>query len=252
MSRQEQIKDQKLLHTKLDSELDSGSYIWWSNEKWILLNEEHNAVQDHRTFTINKCAVDINILLDVNIYTFPIAINNLTLYSDGKKELVNMDISSAKYSVEISENDVTNTIDINTRFIIRGRAFETSLIDDFTIKNVRTLTICETVINTFDDIDLDIAYNDNSDIEDVLNPNLEIMGNDVILIGDTTEYTLFNATNWQLEENEVLTIISNEKGSCKIKCKSDSNFVGDVIKLKALNGKNEIINIKDIRIGGFF
>lgn len=83
MSRQEQIKDQKLLHTKLDSELDSGSYIWWSNEKWILLNEEHNSVQDHRTFTINKCAVDINILLDGNIYQYPIVVNNLTLYSDG-------------------------------------------------------------------------------------------------------------------------------------------------------------------------
>lgn len=127
VSRQEQVKDQKLLHTKIDSKLDSGSYIWWDNAEWILLNEEHNAIQDHRTFTINRCAIDINIALDGNIYVFPIAINNLTLYSDGKKELVDMDVSSAKYSVQISENDVTNTIDVGTRFIIRGRAFEVSL-----------------------------------------------------------------------------------------------------------------------------
>lgn len=250
MSRQEQIKDQKLLHTKLDSELDSGSYVWWSNEKWILLNEEHNAVQDHRTFTINKCAVDINILLDGNIYTFPIAINNLTLYSDGKKELVNMDISSAKYSVEISENDVTNTVDINTRFIIRGRAFETSLIDDFTIKNVRTLTICETVINTFDDIDLDIAYNDNSNVEEIINPYTEIMGDDSILLGDTSSYEMKDAINWEIE-GKGLSIISNELGKCEVKSESNVIFVGNTVKLKAFDKEGNIFE-KDIYIKGFF
>lgn len=252
VSRQEQVKDQKLLHTKLDSKLDSGSYIWWDNAEWILLNEEHNAVQDHRTFTINRCAVDINIALDGTTYTFPIAINNLTLYSDGKKELVDMDVSSAKYSVEISENDVANTIDVGTRFIIRGRAFEASLVDDFTIKNVRTITICETVTNTFDDVESDIAYNDNSEIEDIINPNLKIIGNDVILIGDTTEYTLPKAVNWELEPNKALTIVSNEKGKCKIKCKSDSSFIGNVVKLKAINDFHEVIDEKIIRIGGFF
>lgn len=252
VSRQEQIKDQKLLHTKLNSKLDSGSYIWWDNAEWILLNEEHNAVLDHRTFTINRCAIDINILLDGTLYTFPIAITNLTLYSDGKKELVDMDVSSAKYSVEISENEVTNTIDINTRFIIRGRAFSVSLVDDFTIKNVRTLTICETVSNTLDDIEFDVAYNDNSDIEDIVNPNLTIMGNDIILIGDTTEYTFPKAISWELESNKALTIISNERGKCKIKCKSDSSFIGSIIKLKALNSLDEVINEKYIRIGGFF
>lgn len=252
ISRQEQVEDQKLLHTKLESDLDSGSYIWWDNTEWILLNEEHNAVQDHRTFVMSKCAIDINISLDGIIYPFPIAIKNLTLYADGKKELVNMDVSSAKYSVEISENEVTNTIDIDTRFIIRGRAFEVSLIDDFTIKNVRTLTICETVVNTFDDVDFDLAYNENSDIKDIFNPNLIITGNDVILIGDTTEYVLPNAINWELEDNNALTIISNEKGSCKIKCKSDSRFIGKIVKLKALNNEGKIIDEKEIRIGGFF
>lgn len=252
VSRQEQINDQKLLHTKLDSKLDSGSYIWWDNAEWILLNEEHNAVQDHRTFTINRCAIDINIALEGNVYTFPIAISNLTLYSDGKKELVDMDISSAKYSIKISENDITNTIDVNTRFIIRGRAFEASLIDDFTIKDIRTVTICETVTNTFDDVESDIAYNDNSEIADIINPSLAIMGNDIILIGDTTEYTFPKAISWELESNKALTIISNERGKCKVKCKSDSSFIGNIIKLKALNILDEVIDEKYIKIGGFF
>ena len=252
ISRQEQIKDQKLLHVKLNSNITNGSYIWWNNYPWLVSNEDSNAVQDHKTYTIIKCGVEIGIMLDGNIYNYPIAISNLTLYSDGKKELVDMDVSSAKYSIQITENDVTNTIDVNTRFIIRGRAFETSLIDDFTTDNVRTLTVCETVVNSLDDLDFDIAYNENSDIEDILNPNLVIMGNDVVLIGDTAEYILPKAISWELESNKALTIILNEKGKCKIKCKSDSSFIGNIIKLKALNSSGKIIDEKDIRIGGFF
>lgn len=252
ISRQEQIKDQKLLHVKLNSNITSGSYIWWNNYPWLVSNEESNAVQDHKTYTIIKCGVVINYMYDGNMYNYPIAINNLTLYSDGKKELVDMDVSSAKYSVQISENDVTNTIDVGTRFIIRGRAFEASLVDDFTIKNVRTITICETVTNTFDDVESDIAYNDNSEIADIVNPNLTITGNDTILIGDTTEYTSPRAVEWVLEKNDALTIILSENGRCKIKCKASSEYIGMEVKLKAYNDAWSLIDEKIIRIGGFF
>ena len=81
-------------------------------------------------------------------------------------------------------NDISKTIDVNTRFIIRGRAYEVSLIDDFTIDNVRILTVCETVANSLDDLENDIAYNKNSDILETENPIGKIKGEDIILIGD--------------------------------------------------------------------
>lgn len=252
-TRYESIKDEKLLHTKLNSVIDSGSYIWWNNEKWIVLNEENNAVQSHKTFVIRKCGIDINIMLDGTQYTYPVYIYNLTLYSDGAKELVNLTASSAKYSIMIAENEVTNTLDTHTRFVIRGRAFETSLIDDFTIKNVRTLTIVETVVNTFDDVENDIAYNSNSEIEDTIKPNLEILGNDTIFLGDTLEYTLASASSWDLEYGtKALTIVSAKKGKCKVKCVSDNKFIGEVVKLIAYDYGGNIIDEKEIRIGGMF
>lgn len=125
-------------------------------------------------------------------------------------------------------------------------------VDDFTIKNVRTATICETVINTLDDVEFDIAYNDNSEIEDIINPNLKIMGNDVILIGDTTEYTSPRAVEWVLEKNNALTIVLSENGRCKIKCKASSEYIGMEVKLKAYNDVWSLIDEKIIRIGGFF
>lgn len=252
ISRQEQIKDQKLLHVKLDSELGAGSYIWWNNFPWLVLNEENNSVQSHKTYTMMKCGITINIQYDGNYYQYPVTISNLTLYSDGEKELLNLTLSSAKYSIQISENEITNTIDVDTRFIIRGRAFETSLIDDFTVLNVRTLTVCETVVNSLDDLNFDMAYNKNSEIEDIVNPNLVIMGNDVILIGDTTEYTLPKAISWELEENEALSIVLNEEGKCKIKCKSNSFFIGEQVKLKALDANGRILDEKNITIRGLF
>ena len=74
VTRYEAIKDEKLLHTKLNSVIDSGSYIWWNNEKWIVLNEENNAVQSHKSFVIRKCSIDINILLEETKYTYPVYI----------------------------------------------------------------------------------------------------------------------------------------------------------------------------------
>ena len=252
ISRQEQIKDQKLLHVKLNSNITSGSYIWWNNYPWLVSNEDSNAVQDHKTYTIIKCGVVINYMYDGTMYSYPIVISNLTLYADGSKELVNLTLSSAKYSIQISENDVTNMMDNNTRFAIRGRVFEISLVDDFTSDNIRTFTVCESVANSLDDLDNDIAWNEDSDIEDVVNPYLTITGNDVILIGDTTEYTSPNAMEWVLEENDALTIVLSENGRCKVKCKANSEYIGMEVKLTAYNGFGIFIDEKIIRIGGLF
>lgn len=252
ISRGEQVKDLKLMHTKLDSLINSGSYIWWNNFPWIVLNEENNSVLSHRTYSIQKCGIEINIQYDGNYYTYPVAITNLTLYADGLKELVNLSVSSAKYSIQIAENEITNTIEVGTRFIIRGRAFEVSLIDDFTTLNVRTLTVCETVINSKDDIENDIAYNDNSEKKEEVNNNFKIVGSNVILMGDTVEYTLPSARRWEMDNNNALVFVVNEEGKCKIKCKSDSNSVGKEVKLRAINNMSATIDEITIQIRGLF
>lgn len=247
-TRQEQILDLKLLHTKLNSQIDSGSYVYWNNECWIVSNEEHNSVHSHRTFAIIRCPILINILFNGSYYTYPVTTRNLTIYSDGIRDLVNMDISSAKYSMQIAENEITNTIDIDTRFIIRGRAFTTTIIDDITVKNVRTLTILETVANSLDDLENDMAWNKNSDLEDVENPSLKIVGDDFIYIGGTAEYECIGISKWDLERTEMAKIVSSEKGKCKIKCLSNGSYVGEKIILYATddrgNMKEKIIYIR--------
>ena len=251
-NQMESIKDEKGIHVKLDSKISSGSLIFWDNASWLVTNEEHKSVLSNKTYSMQKCVVDINILLEGVKYTYPVYISNLTLYSDGKKELVNLDVSSAKYSVYIVENDITKTIDVNTRFIIRNRAYEVSLIDDFTIDNVRILTVCETIINSMDDIENNVAYNDNSEVPKEKPTSSEIIGDNIILIGDTVEYTCLYASAWELEYNSCLTLISQSPGKCIVKCNSDSNLIGKKTKLQAFDYGGNVIAEKELIVRGIF
>lgn len=251
-NQMESIMDKKAVHVKLDSKISSGSLIFWDNTSWVVTNEEHKSVLSNKTYTMQKCAVNINILYGGTQYTYPSYVSNLTLYSDGKKELVNLDVSSAKYSVYLIENEITKTVDVNTRFVIKGRAYEVSLIDDFTIDNVRILTVCETVANSLDDLENDIAYNKNSDILENENPIDKIKGEDIILIGDTVEYTYINASAWDLAYNDCLILVSQSPGKCIIKCNSDSNLIGKKAKLQAFDYGGNIIAEKEITIGSVF
>ena len=251
--RAEATKDEKLLHTKLVSIIDSGSYVWWQNEKWIVLNEEHNAVPSHRTFIIRKCAIDVNILINGIQYNYPMYVFNATLYSDGLKELTNLSVSSAKYSVMIAENEITNTLNVGSRFIISGRAFEISLIDDITVKNVRTFTICETVTNSKDDLENDVAHNENSEQKENETSNLKIKGSNKILIGDTLEYELLGSIGWDLkQEIKGVKIVSASSGRCSLKCASDSGLIGKTVTLLAYDYGGNIIDEKEIIIKGMF
>ena len=251
VSRQENIKDIKLMHTKLDSNINSGSYIWWNNRAWVVLNEENNAVLSHKSYLIQKCSMELNVNYEGKVYAYPVGITNLTIYSDGKKELVNLTLSSAKYSIQIAKNIVTNSIEVGTRFIIKGRAFEVSLIDDFTIDNVRTLTVCETVTNSLDDTANNIPYDDNK-VEEGNTSSNAIVGDKEIFIGDTLEYNHYAGYKWELDKNDALVIVLNENGRCKVKCKPISSAVGQQVKLRALNEYSAIVNEITITIRGLF
>ena len=251
VARNEQNKDMKLMHVKLNTDLGSGSYVAWDGEIWLVGNEEHNAVMSHKTYVMSKCLGRINVQFDRSYYLYPVAIQNLTIYSDGIRNLESMDLSSVKHSVQIAKNEITETIDIGTRFIIRNKAFEVTMVDDFTSKNVRTFTVIESVANSLDDLENNMAWNEKFHITDKGSPNVKIVGDDFIYLGGTAEYEYFYATKWELEKNNIATFIFKEDGKCKIKCVSDSRFVGDKIILYATD-KNGNMKEKIITIRGLF
>lgn len=250
VSRNEQQSDLKLIHVKLGIDLSSGSYVMWNDEVWLISNEEHNAVMSHRTYSMIRCGTTVKVKSD-KTYLYPIVIKNLAVYSDGIRNLVSMDLSSVKYSMQIPKNDITDTIKVGTRFIIDKSVFETSMIDNVSSKNIKIITVTECVENSLDDLENDIAYNKDFEVVEET-PKTKISGEDEILIGDTAIYTLSDAIHWEFKVDEPLTILTNEIGQCKVKCKSDSRFIGQVIELYAYNRIGNVLDVKEIRIGGLF
>jgi hypothetical protein len=280
--------DEKLIHTKLDSKLDSGSCVEWADEVWLVANEEHNSVQSHRTYVMKRCQTELNLLLHGETWSFPCIINNLNIYSDGSKENVNITTSSAKYQVMIPQNIITDCIKLQSRIAIGNRIYEVSLIDKLTNKNIYTLVAVEVVANSLDDLDNNVAYNDEiSKPEDIVYWN-KIQGSDIIYLGETAEFLCEDAISWKLVldseieysylidkdsfylvdangfyliegiiSNNASTdrygeMVKNEIGICNIKCNTSNKLIGREMILQALDADGNVIDEKIINVRGYF
>lgn len=244
--------DTKLLHVRNDSDIDSSSYIWWNDDVWIVSNEENNSVLTHRTYNLKRCSEEVRILIDGDLFSYPIALTNLTIYSDGLKENLNITTSSVKYSVLLPSNDITDMVEIETRFLINGKAFKVTMVDNFTNKNVHTLTMIEVSLNSLDDVENNVAWNKNSAIEEITDYN-EILGKDIIHLGETLELTCTDAYTWNIiDESKCVREIVPNSGKCLISCKSNNNLINEKIIVQAINVGGAIIREKEITVRGLF
>ena len=247
VTRNDDVFDAKLLHTKLDSGLNSGSYVWWSGEVYIVSNEETNAVESHRTYMISRCANYVNIRYKGKVYYYPIAISNLTLYGDGLAENVDITTLDGKRSIMISNNEVTQNIDVNHRIIISKKTvFRVSMIDDFTNEGLFSMTLVQTVFNSKDDRENKIAYNENFSDKNIT----KIIGEDYIYLGAESTYQCNKAIDWNVSNNSITLTILDTVDSCKIKCNTDENLIGTTFELSAF--VNNLEYKKKIMIRGLF
>lgn len=236
--------DLKLLHTKLSTQLDSGSYVWFSDDVWIVSNEEINSVESHRTYVIRKCMSSIKILYNDVTYTYPVALENLTADTDGLNDGVDIGIQDGRRKLYIAKNEITSIIDINYRMMIGAKSiYKTTSIDDFTNEGIYTLTILQTVFNSKDNIEKNLAYNE--EFKEVFS---KLKGSDSIYPGTTNLYTCIGALSWSVSESYAKTVITNE--GCNVTCIGDKELIGSYITL-TVNASGTKIT-KKILIKGVF
>ena len=233
--------------------MDSGSCVEWADEVWLVANEEHNSVQSHRTYVMKRCQTELNLLLHGETWSFPCIINNLNIYSDGSKENVNITTSSAKYQVMIPQNIITDCIKLQSRIAIGNRIYEVSLIDKLTNKNIYTLVAVEVVANSLDDLDNNVAYDDEmSKPEDIVYWD-KIQGSDIIYLGETAEFLCEDAISWNVQyDRKWCNIILNEEKVLKIECSTKNEYVGKSIVIQALDINGNVIDEKIINVRGYF
>lgn len=158
--------------------------------------------------------------------------------------------ADTKIKVTVQRNPITESIPLNTRFILGFSEHGVYKISDIIVYNEGMLTyICkkDNFREGYDDLSTGIAY--NGDLPSVDEPTIPIeyiiSGADSIRKGQTETYTISNSDGiWEIEDySDSVEIISQDSSQIQIKC----NVYGDFITIKYLVNK-EIKMEKDISL----
>ena len=258
--------DEKYIHFDLDTEIDVGCYVKWRGKDWLLVFEETNSFDSHRTFIMKYCNQVFRFLYNGEVYNIPASVTNLTLYSDGLADGVYLSRADAKRNIKIGSNPITRMVDLGHRFMLTGKTvFRVTHIDNFSQPRVIACIILQTAIIPKDDLENNIAYNEvfdiNNDEEEILHKqtpvgeledDIYIEGSDKIFLGSEESYFSNKInTSWYFEEGEeAFTITSSGNGVCNVVATTQSKYIGYKGILSAdVDGK---VTQKEIVIKNYF
>ena len=213
---------------------------------------------------MRKCGQIFKYKYKGEVYPIPICISNLTLYSDGMADTVHTSIPDSKREIKFGLNDITKTIDLGTRFAVTNKTvFRITHINNFEHNDgdtgtpgVVTAIGLQTAITSKDDMENNIAFNEDSYVEEIdINPD-HIVGEDSLVIGSTSRYsTGRSGCIWRLREKyEFITIVKQDydKAFCDLKAMSNGRYVGKVAILELVNSVNgKVMETKEVKIKGF-
>ena len=256
--------DEKYIHVPNGIDIRIGCYVKWDNQDWLIIFREHNSLSTHKTYVMRKCGQIFNFKYRNKVYPIPICVSNLTLYSDGMDDSVHTSIPDSKREIKYGLNDVTSNIQLGTRFMLTNKtAYRITHINDFEHNDgdtgtpgIVTAIGLQTAITPKDDMENNIAFNEDSYVKEIdINPD-HIVGEDSLVIGSTSRYsTGRSGCIWRLKEKyEFITIVKQDydKAFCDLKAISNSRYVGKVAILELVNSVNaKVMETKEVKIKGF-
>lgn len=257
----QKTNDEKTFDFKWTDNPQCGDLLYWHEQWWVLFHEEHNAVHSHRSFVARQCNHMHKCIHNDVIVEIPIALINLTLYSDGLADKVYMSNLDGKRRVIITDNEATKYFAIGSRIAISHNAvFEVTHIDDFTRPGVKECIVQQVFTTSKDDLENNLAYNkdEHKETEDI------ILGNDFIYLGSNEIYEVnidllsdVKIFKWSIvAEDNCVTIDEYYKDAkdglkCKIICTDDISYIGTTVTL-VLEPRNQTAIEKKILVKGMF
>lgn len=206
--------DEKYISTT--AEIKRGDLVNYNNSNWLVINQ----ISDMRYGTkykglMRKCEHNINFNFEGNVLTFPVLIDSKLLTTSADKYFL---LPDGTILVTLQENEQTNNIAIDQRFIKLGFAWKVTGIDK-TQKGLIVLTCEQDQFNANDDIENEIA--DRWLYEVQHNYVLTITNGENIAINQNDTYQLiFELTdNGAVVENPELVFTSSDANVCSV----DSN-----------------------------
>ena len=255
--------DQKYILTRKDENFDIGCYVEFDGAYWLAGYKEHRTLDTHKKFTLYKCNNIWNYNKNGIVYKFPIYVQNLSLYSDGLADNKYTSQEDGKVSIMYGENPITKSIHIDTRIMIGNRlTFRITNINDYEFRSnhegqcaIKSMLLQTTLIDK-DDLENNIAWNEESKIEEIDTNTLNIVGDKKAMLGSKKIYKCSKEVDykhWEIEcSSELRQSIKFETPGggdkhCEIKFPSSVKFVGETVKLK-LFVSNVLVDTLDIVI----
>lgn len=249
--------DEKNILVRKDENIDVGSYVWWDNCWWVIVFKEHQTLEIYKKLIMKVCNQIVKYKLNGVVYDIPVNIHNMTLYSDGMNDGRYMSYGDSKCRFVMGKNSITETINIDTRFIVNHDVpyRVTNRVDyeygGFTMSEddgIMSLILLQVPKVPNDDIEGNIADNKFSKYVDN-----HFIGKDICYIGEDNEYefNLSDTITFELESDSKKIILSSTTNNkCILHCDYDLDLIGKNVKLIIKNDEGVEITNKTILIKG--
>lgn len=260
--------DEKKILVPRDTNIDVGCYFFWDNCYWLIIFKEHKSLETYKKFIATRCNQIFKYKYEGTVYEIPVNIANLTMYSDGLADLKYTSQQDSKRMFTFGSNPVTRSIVANTRVMLtRKTVFRVTHINDFEYNGaytgangvIKTLVL-QTTIRDDDDLENNIAWNENSEAPTVIETPLQIIGEKKIMVGSKKTYKAEGmkfSTSWRIEYpnskvKDFATIKINSKNELTAQVTTNVNYVGESfnIILFDVNSK-EVYDTLEVEIKGF-
>ena len=240
--------DQKYLLTRKDENFDIGCYVEFDGAYWLAAFKEHRTLDTHKKFTLYKCNNIWKYKKNGVVYEFPIYVQNLSLYSDGLADNKYTSQEDGKLSIYYGENPITKSVHINTRIMIGNRlTFRMTNINDYEFRSnhngqcaIKSMLLQTTIVDK-DDLENNIAWNEESEVKEVDTSTPKIVGDKKAMLGSKKVYKCskdVEGKSWEIECSpelrEVIVFETTDDGDkhCEIKFPTSVKFVGESVILK--------------------
>jgi hypothetical protein len=247
------LSDDKYMVVKSDSNVKTGSYVWWRDKYWLVFIEENKTVQTHKQVKVRNTNQIIKWMIDGKICNngegHPSYVQNNTLYTLGVSTSGNNAwIVNAKYAIYMQDNSDSRAIKIGQRLWVGGAVFRVLFHDFVSRKGLIYFLLEEDFVNLErDNAELEVAdyYIDvkpdqqpiSTDVTEVL-----IEGSDTAKIGTLVKYEAKviqngtevqqDITEWTISDLEqVATIVEQTPTYITLQIAYDFKKVGSTISI---------------------
>lgn len=223
-----------------------GDYIGYLDDIWMITTHIDKDNPFYNMCKMTLCNNVITLKYENKNYNFPCILSNDSYGSKQSKsdDRIMTDDSKAKLYVQM--NEITNKIKKSQRFIFSKSEDDIYSVVDITksiYKNTIQLILKKEVLRNEDDLENNIGYNKDSNI----NYNIDIIGEDTIILNKETIFTINNDENvnvvWSINNSNAI-IISSNNNRCIVK----GLVRNKVFKLTCKDTSGNLISEKNIGI----